>query len=180
MKIFSLIATLACAVAAFAAEEQVTLQDVRTTAASLDTLLSQNKEKVAVFVQGKWHEGSKDPINIASVTPVVARKLQLENSEVSQLLQNDPTKLSQLVMAKLLSEKTGKPWNDIIQGATEESLLQKLQAEQIPLEKVQSALNNIFADVSFAVMDYENRAQAIGTAAGSEKGKAASPKKSKK
>jgi len=180
MKPMKLVLGVLLSGATLMAEDQVTVKDVQTTAASLDSLLSQEKQKVAVFAQGAWVRGAKDPINIAAVTPVVGRKLQLEGSEVNAILQKDPTKLSELVMAKLLSDKTGKPWRDLFEGATEQSLIQQLQAEQVPLEKVESTLNHVFADVSFAVMDYESRNEAIGAPAGSEKGKNSSKKKSSK
>jgi len=174
-----IILLFACTVA-LAADDRVTVQDVQTTASSLDALLAQHKEKVAVFAQGKWHKGSKDPINIAAVTPVVSRKLQIDGSLVNDMLQKDPSKLSELVMAKLLSEKTGEPWDQIMKDATEQTLIQKLQTAQIPLEKIESTLNNIYSDISFAIMDYETHNEAVGRPASGEKGSSSGRKPSKK
>jgi hypothetical protein len=169
MKHLAIVLLLSCSAIRADEPTTVTVKDVQNTAASLDSLLSHNKEKVGVWTQGKWHKNSKAPVNIAAVTPVVARKLQIEGSQANDLLQKDPTKLSELVMSKMLSDKTGKPWTEIIQGATEDSLIQQLQTKRIPLEKIQADLNNIYADVSFAIMDFENRY--VGAAPGSEKGK---------
>lgn len=169
MKRFIALAAVLGSLTLSAAEKE--LEVLKSTAKELDNLVSQKNVAYKEVVRPNFPttKYKVPPVSLNQVAPAVSNRLKLNQSQVIELLTDDQTKLSDLVMARLLQESGGKAWNQLLSEKNSDELLLLVEERQLTT-RVKSMLDELYTEVSFAVLDAMDRSTASGAAPGGTKG----------
>ena len=89
------------------------------------------------------------------------------------LLRNDSEKLSELVMACELAKTTGQTWEELARNHGRDELIRMVEERGLA-PKIKPVLDELYTELSFALLDQMESAKAAGKPSGSEKGSAKS------
>lgn len=155
----------AAALITVGASPQVT--EIQRVALSLDELISQKPraETVEIIQNGKKKKKTVLPVDLSLVLPPVARKLDIPEDQIRELLRDDREKLSRIVYARLISRKTNEPWKQILKNSKNADLLARTQEIGLTLANVEQTMETVYNEVSFAALDsplYESKGRGPG------------------
>jgi len=145
------------------------------TADELDSLASQ-KEVSHERIQRPGFPPQQiktDPLDLKRISPLVASRLKVSENAVRDLLQNDREKLSELVMACELAKTTGQTWEELARNHGRDELIRMVEQRGLA-PKIKPVLDELYTELSFALLDQMESAKAAGKPAGGEKGSAKS------
>jgi hypothetical protein len=176
MRILALI-TAACLCTPLLLESAETTAEgaLQRTADELDSLASQ-KEGSHERIQRPGFPPQQiktDPLDLKRITPLVAARLKVSENAVRDLLQNDREKLSELVMACELAKTTGQTWEELANNHSPAELIRMVEERKLA-PKVKPVLDELYTELSFALLDQMENAKATGKPPGGEKGSAKS------
>ena len=114
-----------------------------------------------------------DPLDLKRISPLVASRLKVSESAVRDLLRNDREKLSELVMACELAKTTGQTWENLARNHGRDELIRMVEERELA-PKIKPVLDELYTELSFALLDQMESAQGTGNPPGGEKGSAKS------
>jgi hypothetical protein len=177
MKFATLIATAGLLVFSTVADDKE-LQVIKSTAKELDTLVSQTnvayKEVIRPGFATTKHK--IPPVPLSQVAPAVSERLKIDEKQIVELLTEDKTKLSELVIARLIQESGGQPYQELLARKDSEALYRLVQERQLTT-RVKTMLDEIFTEVSFISLDGLSPGNAIGAPPAGNKGQEREKKK---
>lgn len=117
---------------------------VRENAESLDQLLQSPKP-----IKGS-HQQKMD---LKAMIPGLAALLKLEPDTLFKLLLESQYKLSGLSLARLIADKTDRPFDEVLKGNPDRDWLAALAQAGIPLSTAAGFLDHLYEEVSFMKLD---------------------------
>jgi hypothetical protein len=157
------------------------LKQLEKTAASLDEVVVQKKQKVQLYASGAVGKKTAEPLDLNRITTIVSTNLNIDQRTLKELLANDRKKLSEIVLAQQLGLKTSQPWRELLEKHQPGELLSRIQQEG-ETANTQKAMDSLLTELSFAALDQMAPDQAIGrpaagtTGTNSSKSSAEAPK----
>jgi hypothetical protein len=127
--------------------------EIKSTAQSLDELISQQPKTGFVTHKGHRQERIFKPADPAAFYPALSVMLQMDQGEVKSALRKTNYKLSDLIFARLIAAKTETPVEQTLKSQSTEAWLRQLQERQVPIESAQSVFNNIYVELAFLALD---------------------------
>ena len=148
---------------------------LQRTAEELDNLVSQKHVQYERTQRPGFppQQIKTDPLDLKRISPLVASRLKVSENAVRDLLQNDREKLSELVMACELAKTTGQTWEELARNHGRDELIQMVEERKLA-PKIKPVLDELYTELSFALLDQMESAKAAGKPSGSEKGSAKS------
>lgn len=114
-----------------------------------------------------------DPLDLKRISPSVASRLNVSENVVRNLLRDDREKLSELVMACELAKTTGHTWEELARKYGRDELIRMAEERKLA-PKIKPVMDELYNELSFALLDQMESAKATGNAPGGEKGSAQS------
>lgn len=138
-------------------------------ATELDDLVSRER----TILRKRGSVSTRDataPLSLEKITPVVAERLKLTETEITETLKDERHKLSSLVMARALEKPVEKSWKDLLAQNQREDLIRLAHQQQIATN-VQATLVDLHTELSFLVFDSVENRSSRGGPADSAKGR---------
>ena len=177
MRILASLVTAACLCTPLIVESADTSAEgtLQRTAEELDKLASQKEVSYKRIQRPGFppQQIKTDPLDLKRISPLVASRLKVSESAVSNLLRNDREKLSELVMACELAKTTGQTWEKLARDHGRDELIRMVEKQELG-PKIRPVLDELYTELSFALLDQMENAQATGNSPGAEKGSAKS------
>jgi len=130
------------------------LNDTTRLALSLDELVDQQPSRSDALIRnGRQSKSDVPPVPLSLLTPVAADILKIDESELRKLLQDNREKLSRIVYARLLADKSNLTWAHALKSLEKESELNALQKAGIPLSDIHDKLDHLYTELAFAALD---------------------------
>lgn len=136
------------------AVEHPTVPETERLALSLDELADQQPSKTdAVIHNGKRSKNLPLPVPLDVITRVSADVLHLDPNQLQQVLGQNHEKLSVVVYAQALAEKTRQSWRDAIKALEGSDALKKTTDAGVPLKEVYERMDHLYTELAFAALD---------------------------
>ena len=176
MRVLALI-TAACLCTPLILESADTTAEgtLQRTAEELDSLASQKQVSHERIQRPGFppQQIKTEPLDLKRISPLVASRLKVSENAVRDLLQNDREKLSELVMACELAKTTGQTWEELVRNHGRDELIRMVEERGLA-PKIKPVLDELYTELSFALLDQMESAKAAGKPSGGEKGSAKS------
>ncbi len=151
--VLTLILVVAGSVARVQSANEPSLKETSQLAASLDELVDQKPVGDQVVRNGKRMKVKVAPVQLKLLTPVASKMLEVDESKLSGMLQENRELLSRIVYARLLAKKTARTWDDVLRTESGRDMLADLQDAHVPLTEIYELLDNLYTELSFAALD---------------------------
>jgi hypothetical protein len=101
-------------------------------------------------------------VELKRVVPELARILKMDPAAVDKAMVEKKYKLSGVVLAKFISEKSNQPVEELLKEAMEPDWIPILRKHNLNEIDAEAYIDNLHSEIAFAMLDYRGPATANG------------------